>query len=149
MLLNKACARSDVRAGSLHFLCGGDFSASHSRFLGLSSQGVWSLWKHTGPPFPCGWLQSEWDRERAAGQGPADDWVLRLVAVNRGRKQDEVFIWASGNAIEIPSSGNLHCGYNSSVIAHSKHVSILPKGASWQNAPHWRYLYICHMFVSA
>lgn len=68
------------------------------------------------------WPESDRGRGRDAGQRTAVDWVLRLVAVNRGRKQDEVFSWASGKAIEIPSCGNLRCSCNSSVMALSKSV---------------------------
>lgn len=120
MLLNKACAWSDVRAGSLHLLCREMFQP-YSGFLGLCSQGVLSLWQHTEPPWPLsGWSYTEAE----AGHGPAMDWVLRLVAVNRGRMQDEVFSCASAKAIEIPSCANLHCSHNSSVKAFSKHVLV-------------------------
>lgn len=91
MLLNGAFAGSDVRAGSLRLFCGGDSQACLSRFLGLSSQGVWSLWKHAVPLLPVGHRCSESGGQREAGQGTAVGWVLRLVPVNRGRKRDRGF----------------------------------------------------------
>lgn len=122
MLLNGACTGSDVRAGSLHSFCGGDFLACLSRFLGLGSQGVWSLWKHMMPLFPV--VRQSWNEsgEREAGQGTAVGWVLRLVPVNRERKQDKVFSWASVKAIEIFSCGNLHQRENSSLMAQPESV---------------------------
>jgi len=60
--------------------------------------------------------------ESDRGQGTAVNFALRLVAVNRGRKQDEVYSWACGKDIEITFCGNLHSSYNSSVMAVSKSV---------------------------